>query len=260
MSPTPTAEGLSDAEMMSLLYDYIGVDGGYLWGFSYRTHEEFYPRFCNVMLDVAKLREQHGTTRNTFLAILRNADPPFQTKIVEGVFAYLPIDRFPEEAQAAKVAAKSRLQNAVARIRGQAVEIDDLAVKNETVERAIQDAAVLIREQGNTSGVDRVHTALHGYLRALCAANNVTAEDDADAARLLRLLRLNVPRFRPGVARQEDVARIQGALGTIVDALSPIRNQATLAHPNEALLDVAEAALAIDAARTVLNYVNRKLQ
>jgi hypothetical protein len=259
MSPNPSG-GLSEGEMMSLLYDYIGVDGGYLWGFSYRSHEEFYPRFCNVRLDVARLREQHGTTRNTFLAIIREAAPSLQARIVEGIFEFLPLDRFPEENRPSKAAAMTRLRDAVARIRGQAVEVDELAVKNETVERAIQDAAVLIREQGNTSGVDRVHTALHGYLRALCAAHGVSAEDDADAARLLKLLRQQVPQFTPGVARQEDVARIQGALGTIVDALNPIRNQASLAHPNEALLDVAEAALAIDAARTVLNYVNRKLR
>lgn len=252
--------GLTESEMMTLVHDYIGVDGGYLWGFSYSSHEEFYPRFCDVRIDVARQRKEHGTTRNTFLAILRDADPVLQAKIVEGTFEYLPLDRFPEDKRPEKAAAAERLANAVARLRGQAVQVDELAVRNETVERAIQDAAVLIREQGNTSGVDRVHTALHGYLRALCAKHGVAAEDNADAARLLKLLRTQVPALRPGLTREEDVARVQGALGTIVDALNPIRNQASLAHPNPALLDVPEAALSIDAARSVLNYLNRKLR
>lgn len=246
---------------MTLVYDYIGVDGsGYLWGFSYRTHEEFYPRYCNVRIDVARHRREHNTTRNTFLAILRDADPALQGRIVDGTFEFLPMERFPEETRSKKAAAKAKLAGAIARLRGQAVEVDELAVKNETVERAIQDAAVLIRERGNTSGVDRVHTALHGYLRALCAKHGIPAEENADAARLLKLLRSQVPRLRQAITREDDIVRIQGALGTIVDALNPIRNQASLAHPNEALLDLPEAALAIDAARSVLNYLNHKLK
>lgn len=253
--------GLTENEIMTLVYDYIGVDeSGYLRGFSYRSHEEFYPRFCNVRIDVARARKEYGTTRNTFLAILRDADPSLQARIVEGTFECMPLDRFPEEWREERAAARERLVNAVVRLRGQAVKVDELVVRNETIERAIQDAAVLIREQGNTSGVDRVHTALHGYLRALCAKHGIAAGGETDAARLLKLLRTHVPALRPGLAREEDVARVQGALGTIVDAMSPIRNQASLAHPNLSLLDVPEAALVIDAARSVLNYLNRKLR
>ena len=43
------------------------------------------------------------------------------------------------------------------------------------VERALADAETLLREQGPTSAVDRVHTALHGYLLAACQRHGVTA-------------------------------------------------------------------------------------
>jgi Abortive infection C-terminus len=38
-----------------------------------------------------------------------------------------------------------------------------------------------------------------------------------------------------------------------------LRNNASVAHPNEALLDEPEAMLAINAARTILHYLDAKL-
>jgi hypothetical protein len=49
------------------------------------------------------------------------------------------------------------------------------------------------------------------------------------------------------------------ALTSILDALNPARNRGSLAHPNEALLDEAEAVLFINAARTTLQYLDSKL-
>lgn len=254
-----TNPGLAEDDILSLVYDYLGVEGGYLRGFSYRSHEEFYPRYCGVRFDVAKARQSHGTTKDTFVALLREADPRIQASIVEGTFAAFPLTTLPEDRREKAQTTQDRLVRAVARLRGQAVQVDDLAHSNETVGKALADADLLIREQGNTSGVDRVHTALHGYLRALCAKHGLTPTADDDIAKLLRQLRQGVPAFSPGRIKQEEIGRLHGGLGTIVDALNPLRNGASLAHPNELLLDVAEAALAIDAARTILNYVNRKL-
>ena len=243
---------------MALVYDYIGVSSdGYLRGFSYRSHEEFYSRYCNLTIDVVEARGQFGTTRNTFLEILKRAAPEDQARIVEGVFELLPIEELPEEDRPKRSKVANTLSRAVLRIRGQGVAVEP-GVTSDTVRRAIQDADVLIREQGNTSGVDRVHTALHGFLRSLCSENGVSTNEDDDAARLFKLLRTQVPAFGPGSVRATDVAKLHGALATIVDSLSPLRNRASLAHPNEQLLGEAEAALAIDAARTVFNYLSRK--
>lgn len=197
--------GLSETEMMSLVHDYIRVDGGYLRGFSCAR----------------------------------------QAKIVDGVFRFLPVDSGPEEQRPTGTRVKEQLAGAVTRLRGQAVQVDDRGVKNATVERAIRDADLLIREHGKTSGVHRIHTALHGYLRSLCLHHGLAPDDGADATRLLKLLRTLVPALQTGLARKEDVARVQSALATIVDALNPIRNQASMAHPNDGLLAIAEAALVI---------------
>ena len=38
-------------EIYSLLNDHIGVDSGYLRDFTYRTHQEFYPYYCDLDID-----------------------------------------------------------------------------------------------------------------------------------------------------------------------------------------------------------------
>jgi hypothetical protein len=50
------------------------------------------------------------------------------------------------------------------------------------------------------------------------------------------------------------------ALATIVDTLNPLRNSKSMAHPTEELLDEPEAMLAANAVRSLLHYLNSKLQ
>lgn len=251
--------GLTESEILCVVYDYIGVEDGYLKEFTYRFHQDFYPRYCDLSFAVAELRKAHRTTKETFLAILRSAKPADQARIVEGVFKFLPLEKFPEVARPSKSGARKELLNAVARLRGQAVVTDDLAVESNAVALALKDAAVLIERNGNVSGVDRVHTALHGYLRTLCRSYEVEVPADADVTKLFRALREGIPSLKPGGPRQGEISKIQNALATILDALNPIRNQASLAHPNEILLEVDEAALVIDATRSLLNYLNHKV-
>ena len=85
---------LTRPEVYLIVNSYIGVNGGYLGDFSYRTHEEFYPYFCD--LDISPSAYE-GTTRQRFLTILENADAPTQAKILKGVLKKYPVDFFPPE-------------------------------------------------------------------------------------------------------------------------------------------------------------------
>lgn len=256
----PVENGLTQAEIMVLVHDYIGTSGGYLDGFSYTTHEEFYPRYCDVYIDVKALRAENGTTRATFLHILRTADPSLQAKIVEGTLAFLPVDSTTGEARDRREKAKAKLVAAVARIRGSAVPDADLAVTNDTVEHALADAEVLCREKGNTSGIDRIHTAFHAYLKALCVKYGIVLPPDTpDITKLFKLLRESVPALQPGPARGADIDSILRSMANIVDKLNPIRNNASRAHPNDELLDVPESSLFINSVKTLLHYLNAKL-
>ena len=52
--------------MMKVVNRYIGVAGGYIGDFSYRTHAEFYPEYCDLAIDP---NNYAGTTRERFIEI-----------------------------------------------------------------------------------------------------------------------------------------------------------------------------------------------
>jgi hypothetical protein len=104
-----------------------------------------------------------------------------------------------------------------------------------------------------------VHTTLHGYLLALAKRHQIFAGNDPSMTDLIKALRQHLPSLQSSASRGQDVSSIFKAVGSILGSLDPIRNRASGAHPNESVLAEPEALLVIDAARTVLNYLNRKL-
>ncbi|MGA9854515.1 MAG: abortive infection family protein [Gammaproteobacteria bacterium] len=136
----------------------------------------------------------------------------------------------------------------------------NLAITSDAVERALKDAEQLILAQGAVSGVDRAHTAFHGYLKAVCLKQSIPVTEDAGVIDLFKLIQNNHPKLNPQGARARDVIKIGRAMASILDALNPLRNRATLAHPNDILLKEPEAMLVINSIRTLLHYLNSKFQ
>jgi len=128
----------------------------------------------------------------------------------------------------------------------------------DTVAKALADAAALVGQSGAASGIDRAHTALHGYLLDLCAKENIQVPSDASTTRVFKQLRENHPALQPEGHRASDITRILQSLSSVLDSLSPIRNKASLAHPNP-LLEEAEAMVALNAARTIFRYIQDRL-
>jgi len=76
---------------------------------------------------------------------------------------------------------------------------------------------------------------------------------------LLRKLEAGHPKLADLGPRAQDIKTILTASASILDALLPVRNQASVAHPNAALLGEDEARLIINVGRTLLNYLDAKL-
>jgi len=136
----------------------------------------------------------------------------------------------------------------------------ELEAPSAVVRRALNDADALISASGATSAVDRLHTALHGYLKAMCADAHIDVGADATMNKLLKELRNGHPRLQDMGARGDDVARVLQGVGTVLDALNPLRNHASVAHPNAELVGEEEAHLVVNAVRTILNYLESKLR
>lgn len=135
------------------------------------------------------------------------------------------------------------------------VEVPDLKITGATINQAINDAKILLNTQGATSAIDRVHTVLHGYLKQVCSDSNIKYADDATINTLFNLLKTNHPAL---TSQNNNTDQILKSLGNVLDKLNPVRNNLSLAHPNQTLLEQDEAMFVINTVNTVLAYLNIK--
>jgi len=246
--------GLTPAEISRVVNRYIGVTGGYLGDFKYRTHAEFYPDYCDLDINP---EHYEGTTRERFTEILKKSEPTVQAKILRGVLQRFPVSR---EIAARTQQLYDEITAIITRLEESAsVSSPSLKITSAVVERAILDAETLLQTNGATSGIDRVHTALHGYLMAVCANSGIAHPTDASLNALFKLLRKDHPVFTNLGHRSQDINKVLQASATIMDSLNPVRNMASVAHPNEELLEKDEALLIINVSRTLLHYLDSKL-
>lgn len=135
------------------------------------------------------------------------------------------------------------------------------ATTSDAIERALAEVERALASGQPAVGVDRIHTALHAYLREVANSAGLSHAPGADIASLFALLRREHSALQPGGPRAADITRILRAMAIVVDALNPLRNDASLAHPpTESLLADAEAMLVINATRTLLHYIETRLR
>lgn len=136
----------------------------------------------------------------------------------------------------------------------------NLAITSDVVEQALKDAEQLIATRGALSGVDRAHTAFHGYLKAVCSKSGISVSSDLGITGLFKAISGSHPNLQEKGPQAEDIGKVARGIASVLDALNPLRNRATLAHPNDSLLDEPEAMLVINSIRTLLHYLNSKLR
>lgn len=246
-------EKLSHKDIYKVVNRYIGVNGGYLGDFSYRTHYEFYLEYCDLEID-PNLFE--GTTRERFIKILTECNSEIQATILEGLLSKYPIGS--SEHRTSEL--YNDILEMIKKCRSDSiVESPSLKISSSVVDRAIKDAETLISLSGATSGVDRIHTSLHGYLEVVCDNSQISYDEDSSITRLFKLIRKSHPSFGNLGKNQDTIDKITNSMSSIIDALNPARNKGSVAHPNKSLLLDAEAMLVINAARTILHYLNNKI-
>lgn len=129
----------------------------------------------------------------------------------------------------------------------------------DTVRKALADADSLLRSNGASSAIDRLHTALHGYLRFECLRADIHVPDDSSITALFKELRTWHRAFQTPVAQEKEIRKVLMAFATVVDSLNTVRNLASMAHPNEEMLGEPEGELMLNVVRTLFNYLIRKV-
>ena len=141
------------------------------------------------------------------------------------------------------------------------VRAPELRVTSAAVERAIADAEHFIESgRGASSALDRVHTTLHGYLIQLCVeANLIESQSEYPSmTALFKKLREKHPKFEYKGPRGAEVGSALRASASIVEAINTLRNNASVAHPNDSIVPEPEAMYLINLARSLLHYVEMK--
>jgi hypothetical protein len=127
------------------------------------------------------------------------------------------------------------------------------------VELALKDSQNLLYSSGPVSAVDRNHTALHGYMQNICDEANINYSTRPALTELFKLIKENHPKFNSEDNDISSANKLLRSLSSIVDTLNYIRNNESIAHPNEKILQEPEAILVINCARTLFHYLSIKI-
>jgi len=250
------SSGLSGSDVIKIVYRYIGVEGGYLGDFSYRTHAEFYPLYCGLDIDPYEIE---GTTKERFIKILSSQSPKKQAQILRGVLERFPVDSENKPESRTQNLYDELLTTASELDMGEGVSAISLQTTYTVVLQALQDAELLLRESKASSVVDRLFTSLHGYVVFILDDANIPHEENASITNLYKTLRNSHPAFQSSGHRAQEIKKILQSMSAIIDSLQSIRNKASLSHPNT-LLEESEAMLVINSTRTILHYLDNKIE
>lgn len=130
---------------------------------------------------------------------------------------------------------------------------------NENIYQALEDAEVLLQKNGPHRAYDRVHTALHASLRQMCANHRIATNTTNDnVPGLLALITAHLKAL-PDDGRNEDVFKMLRSSGSILHGINNLRNNSSMAHPTETLLNEADARFAINLVRSIMTYIDELL-
>lgn len=142
---------------------------------------------------------------------------------------------------------------------GQVPAVLPSASASDVVRRALMDADNLLATSGAPSAIDRLHTAMHGYLKSACRDSAIAIAGDATLTQAYKALRTHHPSLQSFGAHESEVGKILTSFASVLDALNTLRNHGSVAHPNDNLVEMAEGALVVNAVRTIFHYLNQKL-
>lgn len=136
-----------------------------------------------------------------------------------------------------------------------AVDFQKVSLQSKTVQQAIADAKLFIRERKYESAVDRIHTAFQGYLRQILDRHQIAYKSDDTLPSLYAKLHS----YYESAIQPPDVAgRIRDIIrsgSNMVIKINELRNNNTVAHANTQLIQKREAELVIRMLNALWDYI-----
>ena len=135
------------------------------------------------------------------------------------------------------------------------LDFHQMATKSDTVQKAIEDAELFIREGKMESAVDRIHTAFHGYLQIQLEKHGKSFQKDDSISSLFNNL---IDCYQASIHPENVAKRVKTILrsgGGMINAINELRNNNTTVHPNEQLIQKREAMLVLHLMNAMVTYI-----
>jgi len=130
---------------------------------------------------------------------------------------------------------------------------------NENIYQALEDATVLLENNGPQRAYDRIHTALHASLRQICVNHAIATDSTNDnVPGLLGRVTMYLQGM-PDDGRNADIFKMLRSAASILNSINYLRNHNSMAHPTEMLLNEADARFAINLVRSIMAYIDELL-
>jgi hypothetical protein len=107
------------------------------------------------------------------------------------------------------------------------ISTPQLQTKSLAVTRALSDFEALLNSEGGPiSGVDRIHTALHGYFKTLCDVAHIECPDDADITAVFAQIRDKHPKLQVDTSGPEGIRILRSHCGLAQSCSEPSQHGA----------------------------------
>lgn len=120
---------------------------------------------------------------------------------------------------------------------------------------AIDDAKNNIEQGKYSEAVDRIHTALHGYLRYQLDELKLTYYEKDTVIQLYTTLHPELSKSIIDPEISDLIKSIFRSLTSSVTSINDFRNKKSLAHPNKSILPKREAELAVKLIVIIVDYI-----
>lgn len=223
----------------------FAMGDGYVCNFSNRTFQEFILDVTGIDVDEPKYAEGGPSKANRLRTFWRIEGNPIVAALLEEMLAYEAVVVFHrDESPEAVGELRTRAVEIVTRLR-EGIDVEDIDVFQgrqedtmfEVLARQIQESVDRGRPE---EALDRLHTYLTRYARALCVRHSIVYDRKTPLHGLfgayVKFLR------ESGLVESRATLKILSSSVKVLDELNKVRHDHSLAHDNE-LLDRNEATL-----------------
>ncbi len=230
------------------------MEYGYVLDFSDRTFREFILEKTGIYIDDLKYKK-NGTSKANRLRTFWEIEPNHIVSVLLGELILHVIDKGekPEEKELIE-----KCQRIVQRLAESAPVPEIEVIQPNTAERdfailakSVKDA---IEKNEPETGIDRLHTYLMKFLRALCQKHGVAVDKQKPlhslAGEYLKCLK------KKGLIESEMTELIMKSSISILDAYNRVRNNQSLAHDNR-LLNYNESLLIYNQITSIIKFIQK---